>query len=444
MDLRELLEQFATAGVLRSIRTTVDPDLELAALCRREFARGNGSALLFEHLIGCEFRCAANLFGSDLRLAKILRCADYRQLGEKLRAALQAQSGTASERLCKLSKSAAARSDMRTPLWQRHAATLRQLPALRSWPQETRPYFTLPLVLSRHPLTGVQNLGMYRVQIQSDQQAAINILPDSGAGEHLAAAVELGRRLPVALVFGSDPALCWLGAAPLPPGCDEYGLFRRLFGDELPLTLGSTQQLLVPSNAEFVVEGFIPPGQTCLEGPFGNHSGCYASRVDCPVLQVTSIAWREQAIMPVTVVGPPPNENVYLGRANETLIRELLRIDFPEISDLRLPVLTLFHGAALVQVGGSGFQDGRDLIERLWDNSPLHKSKLLVLCDADIDLAHSELVFWRLVNRLDSRRLYSQGQQLAIDATGVDPKQLVVEDRATAELIERRRNEYDS
>jgi len=444
MDLRDFLGQFAAAGMLRKIRTAVDPELELAALCRREFAKENNAALLFEELAGNRFRAAANLFGAEARMAGMLRCANFDQFAEKLRVELRKRHGTAAERLKNMAQCAAGHAAVPTPLWCRQPdATLLELPAIKSWPEEGNPYLTLPLVVSRHPQTGTQNLGIYRVQILNENQAAINFQPGSGAGEYLMVAAETGERLPLALVFGGDPALYWLAAAPLPKGCDEYGLFRKLFCEELALSPGNTQKLLIPGDAEFVVEGFFTPGRTCQEGPFGNHTGHYVTRADCPVMEVTSIAWRKQAIMPLTVVGPPPSENIYLGRVNEILIREMLHIDFPEILALHMPELTIFHGVALLQATLDDNGSALELIERLWQDSPLQNSRLLILFDADIDLADYGRTYWRLVNQLDGKRIHQRGKQLAIDATGIDPQRLVVEDRATAELVKRRHSAFE-
>jgi len=147
--------------------------------------------------------------------------------------------------------------------------------------------------------------------------------------------------------------------------------------------------------------------------------------------------------MPLTVVGPPPSENIYLGRVNEILIREMLHIDFPEILALHMPELTIFHGVALLQATLDENGSALELIERLWQDSPLQNSRLLILFDADIDLADYGRTYWRLVNQLDGKRIHQRGKQLAIDATGIDPQRLVVEDRATAELVKRRHSAFE-
>lgn len=444
MDLRALLEQFDAASDLKRYQVGIDLNQELAALCRREFRRKNGSALLFEKLINCDSRSAANLFGSKQRMLRILRSVSFTQFAEKISTSIETAKGSAAQRLQKIAKNVTGYPPNQIPQWSRQSkATLLDLPAIKSWPLETRPYCTLPLVVTQHPLTGEQNLALYRVQIINEQQAAINIPVASGAGEHLSAAAKLGVKLPVALVFGSDLALYWLAAAPLPSNCNEYGLFQNLFSDELFLSKCCTQDLLVPADAEFVVEGQISAATTCHEGPFGNHTGQYVTRDDCPLMQVTSIAWREQAIMPFTVVGPPPSENIYLAKASEVLIRTMLKIDYPAIVDLKMPDLTIFHGVALLQVARPALESIPDLIFALWQNSPLQKAKLIMLFDEDINLSDYGQAYWRLINQIESRRIYQRGNQIAIDATGVDPKLLVVEDKETSTLLKCRDSEYD-
>ena len=443
MNLRLFLEQSTSAGDVRRIRCAIDPNLELAAICRREFLRPGGRALLFENLKGNNFSAAGNLFGSDQRLMKLLRSESFPGFAEKLRHGLNQFSGPAAERLWKLAASSKVTRCRKAPFWQfRPKATLRDLPAIRSWAKEGPPYLTLPLVISCHPLTGVQNIGICRVQILGPRQAAINIRPETGVGQHLQIAQQQGGPLPLALVFGSDLALYWLATAPLPPGCNEYGLLHSLFGEKLSLAKSKDSGLMLPHDAEFVVEGEIPFGAVTFEGPFGNHTGSYVTRADCPRMEVHSIAWRDQPIMPITVVGPPPSENIFLGRANETLIREMLAIDYPEILGLRMPESTLFHGAALLNITATA-TGLPELIERLWSCGPLQKAKLLVFLDPDIPLAGSEKVYWRLVNQLSVSRIYRRDGQIAIDATGVDPSQLVEEDSATANLVFGRVKEYD-
>ncbi len=299
------------------------------------------------------------------------------------------------------------------------------------------------MALTQHPETGLRNLGLYRAQVTDSKRLAINFAPSSGAAEHLAAAAEEKKPLPISLILGSDPALLWLAAAPLPKGCDEFALCRALFNPELKLTSGLSQTLAVPADAEIVIEGQIFPGDTVLEGPFGNHTGQYVSRPDCPVMEVTAIRHRPQPIFPTTVVGPPPSENIFLAKANEILLREMLRTDYPQISDLQMPLETIFHGVSLLAIKPQTTVANNELIHSLWSESPLQHSRLLVLLDEDIDLRSASCSWWRTINCLQHQRVYQDDGRIAIDATGVKPASLVVEDQQTSELLLRRGDEYN-
>ncbi|MCK5825509.1 MAG: UbiD family decarboxylase, partial [Desulfuromusa sp.] len=329
-----------------------------------------------------------------------------------------------------------------TELRSMTAVNLLKLPAIQSWSGEGGRYLTLAMVITQHPRTGHRNLGLYRAQIIDSNRLAVNFSPSSGAAEHLRVAAEDGNPLPISLILGSDPALLWTAAAPLPENCDEFAFSRALFGTKINLTSGLSQPIAVPIDAEIVIEGHINPAGKIQEGPFGNHTGQYVSREDCPLMQVTAIRHRPQPIFPVTVVGPPPSENIYLAKANEILVREMLRIDYPQVSDLQMPLETIFHGVALLAVQPQSAAASKKLIYSLWAKSPLSRSRLLVLVDVDIDLRSASMSWWRTINGLQNQRIYQDNGRIAIDATGVNPSSLVLEDRQTQELLQRRRDEY--
>jgi len=443
MDLREYLQQIDDLGELQIVKTSIDARLELAALCRREFAKHHGgSALLFEQVSGSPFPVAANLFGSEQRASLLLHSDSYHQFSEKLQKLLQQKTGTVAERLQFSGNNEELLSAETTELQYVPDLSLKSLPAIQSWPNEGGAYLTLGMVLTQHPQTGLRNLGLYRAQIIDSNHLAVNFSSSSGAAEHLAAAAEIGKSLPVSLIFGSDPALLWTAAAPLPKGCDEFAFSRALFGIEIKFTAGSSQPLAVPTDAEYIIEGQINPDDTITEGPFGNHTGQYVTRSDCPVMRVTAIRHRPQPIFPVTVVGPPPSENIYLARANEILLREMLKIDYPQISDLQMPLETIFHGVTLLAVKPQSAAANKELIYSLWRKSPLSRSRLLVLLDEDIDMTSASSCWWRTINCLQNQKIYQNNGLIAIDATGMNPDSLVVENRQTRELLQRRRDEY--
>lgn len=444
MNFQAYLQQLSEQDNLRVVKTCINSRLELAALCRREFAKANGgNALLFEQVTDSPFPVAANLFGSVQRASLLLHSASFDLFSDKLKRLLEQKSGSVAKRLSFTDTPASGLRAEKTELQFVPDFDLTSLPAIQSWPGEGGRYLTLAMALTQHPQTGLRNLGLYRAQIIDSNRLALNFAPGSGAAEHLAAAAAGQKPLPISLILGSDPALLWVAAAPLPCGCDEFAFGRALFDPDFKLTAGLSQPLLVPADAEIVIEGQIVPGETATEGPFGNHTGQYVSRPDCPVMQVTAVRHRPQPVLPTTVVGPPPSENIYLGRANEILLRHLLKIDYPQIVDLQMPRETIFHGVALLSVRPQSQGDNKELLHQLWNNSPLTRSRLLVLLDEDINLSSASVSWWRTINGLQNQRIYQDKGRIAVDATGVNPASLVLEDRQTQELLQRRKDEYD-
>ncbi len=440
MDLQKYLQKIQAIGELQTISAAVNSKLELAALCRREFSKpGGGKALLFKQVDGRFFPVIANMFGSERRSSLLLHSTDFEEFTLKLQALLHIRKGAVEERLrftekVKLGKDSGYQTT--------ESLNLLDLPAIQSWPKEGGPYLTLALAGTEHPETGQKNLGLYRAQVVDSNHLAINFSPASGAAKHFAVATKMKQPLPINLIMGSDPALIWVAAAPLPEACNEYAFHSELFDQALKFTPGLTQPIAVPENAEIVIEGQLLPDTTVTEGPFGNHTGQYVSRADCPLMQVTAIRHRSEALCPTTVVGPPPSENIYLGKANEIFLREMLKIDFPQIRNLKMPLETVFHGVALLSVKLQSAKQNKELLHTLWQRSPLRRAPLLVLLDEDINLSSLSHCWWRTINKLCNQRIYQDNGRIGIDATGVKPSTLVEEDPNTLELLQRRMDEY--
>lgn len=438
MNLSAYLKLCADRGDLIEITAPVATDQELAAICRREFSKKNSRALLFHHPHPSQFAVAANLFGSEKRMAAVLRSCSLSDFEQKVHAYLHGYGDK-----CAHGSIATAGVDSRDNGLGllTEGCELRDIPALKSWPQEQRPYLTLALTITRHPETGQQNMGLYRVQIVGDDRLALNLSPSSGAHRHLLAAAEAGVELPVCLVLGCDPLLMWAAAAPLAAKWDEIAFCRDLFQEDFPLITSPEFSVSVPESAEMVICGSIVPGAAGPEGPFGNHTGSYVKRADCPLMRVEAVYHRPHAVLPFTVVGPPPSENIWLAAANEILIKQLLKQEHDEISGLFMPVTTIFHAVAVITVRRLSAAKVAGLIRALWHHGPLQRARLLIIVDDDIAATQLENCWWRVINRLDNIRLYQDGSRTAIDATGVDMEALVVEDGDIAQLINKRQEE---
>lgn len=447
MPLREFIAELEDNNELQRIVAKVNPDQELAAITDRICKSADGGpALFFADVSSYPFPIAINLFGSAQRIALALGTPSLKSFGQRILESLRSASGqTAGARLQSflnadnLHPVSGANPHCREVIAK---TDLSLIPALKSWPQETIPSLTLPLVFTIDPVTGQQNCGMYRVQIHGPDYATVNFSTTSGGMKHLAAWRERNEPMPVAIALGGDPALIWAAGAPLPRGCDELHMAAWASGRTQTITAGLTQPLQVPAAAEFVIEGVIHPGETKAEGAFGNHTGGYVSNPSAALLRVTSLSHRRDAICPATLVGPPPMEDCWLARASEQLLLAMLQIDHPQVVDLHLPLETIFHGCALVAVEGINPGEGIELLHDLREESSFKGSKLLILLDADIDIRNCSLAYWRTINLLREDRILTDGGRIAIDATGIDPAQLVASDRETQELISRRWDEY--
>lgn len=447
-DLRDFVALLEERDELRRIAVEADPHLEIAAItdrvCKGAAAR---RALMFEQVRGYSATVLTNLFGSSQRAAWAIGFDQPDQLRQHLAAELARQpDGPAADRLSSLLREAA---------WQpQQAATgpcqevildpldLRRLPALHCWPGDGGRFLTQPLVFSRDPETRQRNCGMYRVQLVDCDQATVRWRPGSGGARHLAAWLQRGKPMPVAIALGGDPAAIYSACAPLPEGADELALAGLLRNRPLSMAPCRTSDLQVPALAEYVIEGLIHPGQTRLEGPFGNHRGCYDAAAPAALLQVTSISHRRNPLFPATITGAPPMESGYLAQLSERMLLALLQTDFPEIVDIHMPMETIFHGVTLLKVRSERDGEVAELARALWLQKPFDKARLLVFFDTETDLQDARGCFWQAINRMRPEQdLLRDGQRLAIDATR-PPGQLLTGDASVNDLLKRRWQEY--
>jgi 4-hydroxy-3-polyprenylbenzoate decarboxylase len=446
-DLRQFLALLETRGELRRIAAEVDPELEIAAITDRVCkGAADRQALLFQHVRGHQTPVATNLFGSSrraawalgvehldtaiLRLEKGLNHLQGKNADTRLQSLLQKPRFAPSLQL------RGACHDITLP-----NPDLSLLPALRSWPGDGGRYLNLPQVFTRHPDGGAANCGMYRLQILGPQQAAVHWRESSDAAHHCRAWHTRGRPMPVSIALGGDPALIFAASFPLPPGCDEAAFAGLLHDRPVAMTASTSSDLPVSATAEFIIEGLVYPGETENEGPFGNHTGFYQPVARVPLLRVHSISHRLDPILPTTIVGPPPMENCHLGKVAERLLLCLLRIDHPDIIDIRMPVEGIFHGVTLISVRPGTC--GKTLLHALWQNGPLSIARLLVVV-AEGDTRDPATFFWQTVNRFDPQRdLLVQNGRLGIDATiAPQGRQILRPDEQISVLMQKRWSEY--
>jgi len=398
-------------GELVTIDAPVDPELEITEVADR-MVRAGGPALRFTAPRGSRYPVLINLFGTLARTAFALGVEDLNEIGRRIEEILRTQPPSslldklrALPRLAEMA-SWAPRRVGRAPCQEvvEENPDLFELPALKCWPGDGGRFLTLPMVITRHPETGQRNVGMYRMQIYDGRTTGMHWHPHKVGAEHFRRGEALGRRLPVAVALGSDPAVIYAATAPLPEEFDELifaGFLRRR---AVELAQCRTVDLEVPADAEFVLEGYVEPGERRREGPFGDHTGYYSPIEEFPVFHLTALTRRTRPVYPATIVGRPPKEDCFLGKATERIFLPLLRAQLPEIVDLNLPVEGIFHNLALVRVAKRYPGQAFKVMHALWGLGQMMLTKIIVVVDEEVDVQNSSEVIWRVGNNIDPER----------------------------------------
>lgn len=283
--------------------------------------------------------------------------------------------------------------------------TLAGLPILKCWPGDGGRFLTLPCVITEDPDTGERNVGMYRIQVYDRQTTGLHWQLQKVAARHGRRYFETGRRMPVAIVLGGDPVYAFAATAPLPDGLDELLLAGYLRRESVPLVRCETHGLMVPANADVVIEGVLDPLEPLREeGPFGDHTGFYTLPEPYPVLHVTAITHRRNAVYPATIVGAPPMEDFYLGAASVKLFLPALQMNFPEIRDLALPAEGVFHNLVFVSIRKTYPLQAYKIMHGLWGMGQMMFSKYIVVVDDDVDVHNTSEVLFRLCANTDPQR----------------------------------------
>ena len=441
-DLGKFLMALEERGELHRIEAEVDPALELAEITNRVSRLPHGgSGLFFEKVTGSRFPAVANVFGSARRMALALGVDCLDDLSPLMAGILER-----GEPLPATAPEGVPDPPCREVVEQ--FPDLLALPLLRGWPDDGSAaggrYLTLPLVITADIESGELNCGLYRVEVLGPDRAIIGWHADSDGERQYRQYLASGRRMPVAIALGGPPALLLAASFSLPGLPDEFTFGGMLQNEPIPVVRCLTSDLTVPASAEVIIEGYIESGETAQEGPFGNHTGFPVPVRKAPLFRVTAMTRRLNPVIPVTVVGPPPQEDCWLAKAAERLMLPWLHRRFPEIVDLCFPLETIFHRAAIVSVATSWSGDVPELIRRLREGGPLRRSKVIVVVDAETG-ADPSRAWWRAVNCCDWMRdllVSADGSLLGIDATPKPEQGATLNRRETVDLVTRRWREY--
>lgn len=409
-DLRAFIDKLDKQGLLKKITAEVDAHLEITEITDR-VSKQNGPALLFENVKGYNMPVLTNAFGSLSRMQLALEVDSLDQIGDELTKIIQPPElpATLMDKLRTLPKLAQLASflpkHVRTgPCKEvviKDKPSLAQLPVLYCWPEDGGPFITLPLVFTKDPVTGRRNVGMYRMQVFDHQTTGMHWHIHKDAAEHYR---KKGGQMPVAIAIGADPATIYAATAPMPHGIDEILLAGFLRKEPVELVKCETVDLEVPARAEIILEGYVDPAETRLEGPFGDHTGYYSLADQYPVFHLTCVTQRKNPVYPATIVGRPPMEDAYLGKATERIFLPLMRMQLPEVVDMNMPPEGVFHNCVLVSIRKNYPGQAKKVMCALWGMGLMMLAKLIIIVDADVDVQNTSEVMWRVFNNIDPRR----------------------------------------
>ena len=410
-DLRDWIALLEREGELRRITAEVDPDLEITEITDR-VVKSAGPALLFENPKGSQHPLLINQFGTERRMCLALGVDELDDAAAKLGDVLDMQppEGIVEKVKGLLKLKSVADSLPKTVskgacqelVLEGDQVDLSALPIQRCWPGDPAAFITLPAVITKDPKTGVRNVGMYRMQVIDGRSTFMHWqMHKDGRADLLAS--EDGT-IPVAVAIGLDPVTTYAASAPLPHHLDELMLAGFLRGEPVELVRCKTIDLEVPANAEIVLEGTVSRDDVGVEGPFGDHTGYYSHAEDFPIFRISAVTMRRDAIYASIVVGKPPAEDAWLGKATERIFLPAVRMTLPELVDYDLPVAGAFHNCVIVSIRKAFPGHAQKVMHALWGLGMLSLSKSIVVVDEHVNVHDYADVFFRVTANVDPKR----------------------------------------
>ena len=474
-DIHQFISELEKNNELKRVKVEVDTDLEIAEIMRREMY-SNGPAILFEDVKGYDMPVLGNAFGSMKRLEIGLEMSDFTEIGQRIvdMTKMEIPSGFLSKikKLPELSKMTASfpKAETNGPVTEitTKEASFEELPILKSWPNDAGRFITLGLVATKHPETGVRNLGVYRIQIVDKTHALMHWQKHKRGAHHGDISKDKGEKIPTAIIIGGEPATVFSSIAPVPEGLDKY-LFAGITRKEGIKTVKcKTIDLDVPANAEIVLEGYVDPADIRDEGPFGDHTGYYTPVEQYPTFTLTGIMRRKNPVYVTTVVGKPILEDAFIGKVIERSFLPLIRMFHPEVIDFSMPPAGWFQGFAIISIKKRYPGQAKKVMMGLWGMGQLSLTKMFVVVDDDINVHDMNDVIWAITTRADAARdtiiinnaptdtldpaspLVNFGSKMGIDATQKtkeegyerEIQQQVKVDEKTKNLVDSKWSEY--
>ena len=452
-DLREFMEVLESRGLLKRVKTEVDPELEITEIVDR-ISKGpedKNVAILFEKVKGSSMPVLINAFGSYERMSLALGVEKLDDIAEELREMLKLPYVSLQNKMSVITMIPMIKNAVNFPKYVKTAPcqevvetenpNLDEIPILKCWPEDGGPFVTLPLVFTKNPKTGKRNVGMYRLQKYDSCTTGMHWhIHKNGAENYRDMEAAGGEKIECAVAIGTDPVLTYAATAPLPRDIDEMVFAGFLRHKSVEMVKCKTVDIEVPATAEIILEGYVLPHESRIEGPFGDHTGYYSLADEYPVFHITAITHRKDPIYFATVVGRPPMEDAYLAKATERIFLPLLQQMLPEVKDINMPIEGVFHDCCLVSIKKQFPMHARKVMHAFWGMGQMMNVKMIIVVDDHVDVQDYAQVAWRVFNNIDadhdleivhgpldvldhSSPMAKWGAKLGIDATKTWPEE---------------------
>lgn len=476
-SLSEYVDAIESVGELKRVKVEVNPDLEVAEIMRRLMYTGKSPALLFENVKGYSIPLLGNAFGTTKKMQIALGMKDFSEIGNRIvdLTKLKMPSGVLDKirmlpKLSELSEYGPRIVD-RGPIQEKintRNPSFNDFPILKSFVKDAGRFITFGMTITKHPETGIRNIGLYRIQIINEKKALMHWQIHKRGAQHSEILKDSKKPIEVAVVIGSDPATIFSSIAPVPEGLDKFlfsGISRK---KGIKLVKCATVDLEVPANSEIVFEGLVDPNKLEIEGPFGDHTGYYTPPDLFPTFTLTGIMQKEKPVYLTTVVGKPILEDAYFGKVIEKSFLPLIRMFHPEVVDFTMPPAGWFQGLAIISIRKRYPGQAKKVMMGLWGMGQLSLTKILVVVDHNIDINNMDQVIWAITTKADPKRdiliienaptdtldpaspLINIGSKMGIDATTTwkeegyqrDIQEEVQVDEETKILVDKKWTEY--
>lgn len=416
-NLKDFIKKLKNEDELLEIDIPVSSELEITEITDRASKEKGlpNKALLFKNVEGHDIPVLTNAFGSYKRMSYALGVNDVREVAKRIeeftnphipdslaeKAALLPKIMEAGSFFPKMVKDAPCQeiviTDTTKPL-------LDKLPVLKCWEQDGGPFITLPLVITKNPKTGSRNMGMYRLQKFDNSTTGMHWHKHHDGAKNFEEAKKTGKKFEAAVALGCDPAITYAATAPVPPGVDEMIFAGFLRKKPVELVKCVTVDIEAPADAEIILEGYVDLEEKRVEGPFGDHTGYYSLADEYPVFYLTAMTHVKDPVYPATIVGRPPQEDCYMGKATEQIFLPVLKRIIPEINDMNLPVEGVFHNCAIISINKRFPGHARKIINAVWGLGQLMFTKFVIVVDSDVNAHDLSEVSWKVFNHTDPLR----------------------------------------